>query len=88
MCIRDRPYPGIVDATNVPNDWQGALRFGWLDLDVLREAIAGDLAEAEQLPGLFLKPRLAVTCLDQISDDRVTSVSYTHLDVYKRQNWR
>ncbi|CDI02987.1 Putative Adenylosuccinate synthase (modular protein) [Candidatus Competibacter denitrificans Run_A_D11] len=70
--LPEKPYPGIVDATNVPNDWQGALRFGWLDLDVLREAIAGDLAEAEQLPGLFLKPRLAVTCLDQISDDRVT----------------
>ena len=69
-----KPYLGVVDATNIPNDWQGALRFGWLDLDVLRDAIAGDLAGAERLPGLAIKPSLAVTCLDQVGDD---GISYT-----------
>lgn len=70
--LPEKPYPGIVDTTNIPNDWQGALRFGWLDLDVLREAIAGDLAEADRLPGLLISPQLAVTCLDQIDKDEVT----------------
>ena len=61
----------MVDATNVPNAYQGTLRFGWLDLDVLRRAIAEDLADAGRLPGLSIKTRLAITCLDQIGDDKV-----------------
>jgi adenylosuccinate synthase len=58
-------YPGITDATNLPNPFQGALRFGWLDLDLLKETVAADLAAgaASSLPFLH---RLAVTCLDQL----------------------
>ncbi len=70
--LPEKPYPGVVDATNVPNAYQGTLRFGWLDLDVLRHAIADDLADAGRLPGLSIKTRLAITCLDQIGDDKVT----------------
>ncbi len=69
--LPEKPYPGVVDATNVPNAYQGTLRFGWLDLDVLRRAIAEDLADAGRLPGLSIKTRLAITCLDQIGDDKV-----------------
>lgn len=72
--LPEKPYPGIADATNVPNDWQGSLRFGWLDLDVLREAIAGDLAAAEKLP-VSIETRFAVTCVDQINGDRMTYYS-------------
>ncbi len=74
--VPEKPYPDIVDATNVPNDWQGTLRFGWLDLDVLRDAIARDLTEAERLAGLAIKPRLAVTCLDQLIHTEV--IYYKH----------
>ncbi|HRD67437.1 MAG TPA: adenylosuccinate synthetase [Candidatus Competibacter sp.] len=70
--LPEKPYPGVVDATNVPNAYQGTLRFGWLDLDVLRRAIAEDLADAGQLPGLSIKTQLAITCLDQIGDEKVT----------------
>ncbi|MBK8508254.1 MAG: adenylosuccinate synthetase [Candidatus Competibacteraceae bacterium] len=70
--LPEKPYPGIVDATNIPNDWQGALRFGWLDLDVLRDSIIQDLAEASQLTMLALKPKLALSCLDQIGYEEVT----------------
>lgn len=73
--LPEKPYPGVTDATNVPNAYQGALRFGWLDLDVLRHAIAEDLADAGRLPGLSIKARLAITCLDQIGDDKVTYYS-------------
>ena len=54
-------YP---DATNVPNPWQGTLRFGELDLDLLHEAVAADMA-ASPLP---VSHRLAVTCMDQVGE--------------------
>ncbi|MDG4594703.1 MAG: adenylosuccinate synthetase [Candidatus Contendobacter sp.] len=73
--LPEKPYPGVVDATNVPNAYQGTLRFGWLDLDVLRDAIAEDLADAVRLPGLSIKTRLAITCLDQVGDEKVTYYS-------------
>ncbi len=57
------PFPWEVDAsypaaTNVPNPWQGTLRFGELDLGLLHEAVAADMA-ASPLP---VSHRLAVTC--------------------------
>ena len=54
-------YP---DATNVPNLWQGGLRFGHLDLDLLAESVRTDLAHAS----LPVAHRLAITCLDQVQD--------------------
>ena len=41
----EKPYPGIV-TTNVPHEHQGALRFAWLDLDLLGRAIHEDLSDA------------------------------------------
>lgn len=73
--LPEKPYPGVVDATNVPNAYQGTLRFGWLDLDVLRHAIAEDLVDAGRLPGLAVDTRLVITCLDQIGDEKVTYYS-------------
>ncbi|MCP5196931.1 MAG: adenylosuccinate synthetase [Gammaproteobacteria bacterium] len=66
--LPNKPYPGVSDLTNVPNDYQGTLRFAWLDLDLLGRAIAGDLADADRVSGLLLHPHLAVTCLDQLGD--------------------
>ena len=57
-------YP---DPTNVPNDWQGTLRFGILDLDLLRDTIAEDLANVPD--GMTVNSSLAVTCLDQIKSN-------------------
>jgi adenylosuccinate synthase len=60
------PYPGIEDRTNLPNAWQGSLRFGFANLDLLRCALARDAAHAALGPGLRLERRLALTCLDQV----------------------
>ena len=35
----------ITDATNIPNDWQGALRFGRLDMEKLYRRVNGDAAQ-------------------------------------------
>ena len=70
--LPEQPYPGVTDATNVPNAYQGVLRLAWLDLDLLQRAIVTDLADATQIPALTVTPRLAITCLDQVGDAKAT----------------
>jgi adenylosuccinate synthase len=61
-------YP---DATNVKNEFQGPLRFGHLDVDLIRENINRDLRKAKHITPSC---SIAVTCLDQVGD--VVSVKY------------
>lgn len=67
------PFPHEVaglqyeDRTNLPNPWQGELRFGELDLDLLAESVQHDLEHAV----LPVRPSLALTCLDQIGERAV-----------------
>ena len=70
--LPEKPYPGVTDATNVPNAYQGVLRFAWLDLDLLQRAIVTDLADAKRFPALSVIPRLAITGLDQLGGEPVT----------------
>jgi len=63
--VNDLPYPRIVDTTNIPNDWQGTLRFGVLDVDFLKENILRDVRDNTRRA---MKLSLAVTCLDQVDD--------------------
>lgn len=50
----------IEDKTNLPNDWQGTLRFGLLDIDQTANAILNDHTDRAT------SARLAITCLDHI----------------------
>ena len=43
-CKKEDINPDIVDLTNQPNEWQGALRFGRIDLDKLYKRVEGDAA--------------------------------------------
>lgn len=63
--LPDKPYSNIVDETNIHNDYQGSLRFGWLDIDLLSATIHNDLRHTDGKMNIFLQ--LAVTCLDQVS---------------------
>lgn len=60
-----KPYPNIVDLTNVPNEFQGALRFGILDLDLLIEGITKDLQNLNR----SAKVNFAFTCFDQVGEN-------------------
>lgn len=64
--LADKPYAGIEDHTNVPNEFQGTLRFAHLDLDLLERTIRTDFADALARPGVAARLNLAVTCLDQV----------------------
>lgn len=62
-------YFNVNDPTNKPNNWQGTLRLGLLNVDELKKFI--DL-DRSQLPGTKwanAKISLAVTCLNQIKDN-------------------
>jgi adenylosuccinate synthase len=59
-----------VDATNIPNDWQGTLRFAPLNLQMLKHYIGADIqrgTEVARAHGIALQPAtLALTCMDQL----------------------
>lgn len=60
----EKPYPGIIDLTNVKNTYQEHLRFAWLDVDSLNKTIEEDrLRLPVHMQADF---GLAVTCMDQI----------------------
>lgn len=61
----------VVDATNVPNAWQSAIRYGLLNVDLLAASIRNDVVKA---PGMDVVVSLAVSCLDQIVTGRVPCV--------------
>lgn len=63
----NKPYHGIVDLTNIPNDYQGSLRFAYLDLDILKNIINEDLIRANNFNSqIKINHQLAITCLDQV----------------------
>lgn len=43
-CAKDAINATIIDKTNMPNDWQGSLRFGKIDKDSLQRRISGDFS--------------------------------------------
>jgi adenylosuccinate synthase len=66
--LAEQPFEGIVDATNVPNAWQGTLRFALLDVDLLARTVLDDLGDAKG-SGIDVTPSLAINCLDQAPDE-------------------
>lgn len=65
-----KPYEKIVDLTNMPNEFQEAMRFGILDIDLLAEAINKDLKNLN----INAKINMVLTCFDQVDND----VSYRY----------
>ena len=64
--LTEDPTMRFADATNIPNEWQGTLRFGTLDVDLLEESITNDLRSAATLNvNLRVSASIAMTCLDQ-----------------------
>ena len=61
-----KPYPGIRDDTNIPNEFQGSLRFAHLDLDSLERAVRADYADALRFARIATTLHLALSCLDQV----------------------
>jgi adenylosuccinate synthase len=84
------------DPTNVPGEWQGTLRYAPLHLDLLRKFISDDLDRgkniADALGIKLMKPRIAITCLDQFPDEipvwyRDSETGNTHKSLSKKSNF-
>lgn len=59
------PYKNISDPTNIQNEFQGALRFGYLDFDLLISEIQKDL-KSLTVPA---NVHVTFTCLDQVDSE-------------------
>ena len=68
--LKSMPYSKIVDLTNIPNEFQGSLRFGYLDFDLLIAEIKKDLKNLT----VDANVNITFTCLDQLDED----VKYWH----------
>ena len=65
-------YANICDSTNKENQFQGRLRFGYLDLDILARDIKHDLKN------LTIKPssiNLGFTCIDQLGSQMILGMN-------------
>jgi len=57
----------VNDQTNQPNEFQGSLRIGYLDLDLLSKSIKEDMAQSS----LILNPKIIITCVDQMNNNKL-----------------
>jgi adenylosuccinate synthase len=62
--LSSKPYHDILDSTNIPNAYQGSLRFAYLDLGILESSIKKDL-QLVNINGMKLKTSIGISCLDQ-----------------------
>ena len=63
--VSGKIFDTIVDDTNIPNEFQGTLRFAPFDLNLFKETIENDLSTE---PEINFKKNIFVSCLDQITN--------------------
>lgn len=72
------PFPGesditgwaeVNDPTNIPNGWQGTLRFGALDLALMKSRIERDAELAVISDAMRVRRSVGVSCVDQVTGD-------------------
>lgn len=61
----EKPYEKIVDNTNIHNEYQGTLRFSYLNIDLLNKTIKRDIEKASIPSSIKLNIKLGISCLDQ-----------------------
>lgn len=73
-CSKDEINPSMVDMTNVPNEFQGTLRYGKLDWNNLKNRIENDFEKNSN--GLDIKKSLVITHLNEyvIDEDKVREI--------------
>ena len=65
--VEGKIYPRIEDLTNIPNAYQGTIRYGLLDINNLSEEISNDLLNIKN-KGFKYDVSLGVSCMDQIDE--------------------
>lgn len=80
--INHKPYSNVIDLTNIPNEFQGALRFGYLDFDLLAYEINKDLRNL-CLPA---NVNITFTCLDQV-DSQIKYISDEKIEFIEAEDF-
>jgi len=62
----DTSWLAMVDPTNEPNDWQGAIRTAPLDLDAVSAAIRHDLGQSSS--DVEVSATVGISCVDQVAE--------------------
>jgi len=62
----EKPYKNIIDKTNITNDWQGSLRFGLLDINLLTKNIKKDYDRFRD--SYDMSRSLVLNCFDHIDN--------------------
>lgn len=65
--VNEKIYSKIEDKTNVPNIWQGSIRYAPLNLDLLHESICNDIYSVRT--NIKIIPNIAMSCIDQLDLD-------------------
>lgn len=76
--LKEKPYENIVDATNIHNEFQGSLRFAYIDVDELKNTIEKDISSVSDLVidhNININKILGISCLDQTNE-----IKYFHND--------
>lgn len=63
--LSSSPYQNVSDLTNIPNEFQGSLRYSYLDLDLLANAISEDVHFAKWWANI----NIVITCIDQLGKE-------------------
>lgn len=74
-CKKEEINPYIVDKTNIPNEFQGSIRFGWLDIPLIIKNINKDFGQYNRR----IKKSIAVTQLNYTNGKLATFGGYTDL---------
>jgi adenylosuccinate synthase len=69
-----KPYPGIVDNTNLPHGYQGSLRFSYLNLDTLHYSINCDIDHVYNDTEHSIFACGHMTCLNQLPKTGVGAI--------------
>ena len=80
----ERPF-NIIDRTNTYNEYQGRVRFSWLNVNELAARIERDLVQISNL--LDFGVSLFVTCLDQVGSGTFTYVKDNKLVCDSERNF-
>ena len=81
-------YFNVVDNTNLPNQYQGSIRYGWLDADKIKTIVACEGSHLKILNlkldyeiGFAINKHITLTCQDQIINSDI--VPFVSNDVAK-----
>jgi len=76
----EKPYEKVVDPTNPVNDFQGKIRYGYLDQDTYYQTLS-------EVQSVVDKVDIAMTCLDQLDTDKIkfTNVSGKMVEQTQRE---